>query len=53
MTKKQLPYKVVSKPPNGYKLPDFFWDMMIKAGVEEVRNINLREGFPDLIVKPF
>lgn len=38
MAKKQLPYRVISKPPEKYKLPDFFWEMMIKAAVEQARN---------------
>jgi len=40
MAKQQLPYKVISKPPEGYKLPECFWDMMVKAAIEEARKIS-------------
>lgn len=34
--KEQPPYRVVSKPPEGYKLPDFFWETMIKQAIKQV-----------------
>lgn len=38
MPKKQPPYRLIAKPPEGYKLPDVFWDMMIKKAIEAARN---------------
>ena len=32
--KNELPYRVISKPPEGYKLPDFFWEFAIKKAIE-------------------
>jgi len=37
MVNKQPPYKVTSTPPDGYKLPDSFWAMMINKAIERVK----------------
>ncbi|WP_215829444.1 hypothetical protein [Pelorhabdus rhamnosifermentans] len=38
MPKKEQPYKVISKPPKGYKLPNCFWDIMIRKTIERINN---------------
>lgn len=40
MAKKQPPYRVISKPPEGYKLPSFFWEVMIKGAIEDIKKAN-------------
>lgn len=36
MAKKQPPFKVISKPPDNYKVPDMVLDVFIKKAIELV-----------------
>ncbi|MBU2699286.1 hypothetical protein Ga0466249_000365 [Sporomusaceae bacterium BoRhaA] len=37
MPKKQPPYRVISKPPEGYELPEFFLEVMIRKTIEQMQ----------------
>lgn len=47
MTPKQMPYKVISTPPLGYKLPDSFWKVMIHKAMEKNKKVVLKNAGND------